>query len=83
MTKPGKMGPNSPFMEMELAIGHKSSRNAAKNAKNRIFISETVIFFKYFNDFYSERANFEKNAVKDSIMFEDQSTLKKTFFVDI
>ena len=45
MTKPGKMGPNSPFMEMELAIGHKSSRNAEKNAKNRIFISKTVIFY--------------------------------------
>ena len=44
VTKPGKMGPNSPFMEMELAIGHKSSRNAEKNAKNRIFISKTVIF---------------------------------------
>jgi len=35
VTKPGKMGSNSPFMEMELAIGHKSSRNAEKNAKKQ------------------------------------------------
>ena len=74
------MGPNSPFMEMELAIGHKSSRNAEKNAKNRMFISETVIFWWFFKVFNSESADFEKNAFKDFIIFEDQTTLKDNFF---
>ena len=48
VSKSGKMGPNALFMKIELAIGHKSSRNAEKNAKNRIFISKTVIFFIIF-----------------------------------
>ena len=39
MTEPGKMGPNSPFMEIELAIVHESLRNAEKDATNRILIS--------------------------------------------
>ena len=39
MTEPGKMGPNSPFMEIELAIVHESLRNAEKDATNRMLIS--------------------------------------------
>ena len=44
VSKPRKMGPISPFVEIKLAIGHKSSRNAENNAKNKKFISKTVIF---------------------------------------
>ena len=39
MTEPGKMGSNSPFTEIELAIVHESLRNAEKDATNRILIS--------------------------------------------
>ena len=39
MTEPGKMGPYSLFMEIELAIAHKSLRNAEKDATNRSLIS--------------------------------------------
>ena len=73
------MGPYALFKEIELAIGHKSSRNAGKNAKNRMFISETVIFWWFFKVLNSERADFEKNAFKDFIIFEDQTTLKNSF----
>ena len=78
VTKP--IGPNSPAMETEFATGHKSSRSVEKNAKNRMFISETVIFWWFFKVFNSESADFEKNAFKDFIMFEDQTTLKNDFF---
>ena len=50
-----------------------------KNAKNRMFISETVIFLWFFKVFNSESADFEKNAFKDFIIFEDQTTLKNIF----
>ena len=33
MTESGNIGPNLPFMKIELAIGHKSLRNAEKCRK--------------------------------------------------
>ena len=38
MTNPGNMGPDSPFLEIELAIVPKNLGNAEKIAKHRILI---------------------------------------------
>ena len=64
MTESGNMGPNSPFMKIELSIGHKSFGNAEKNAENRILISWLVIFLEFLDDFYPEKWYFEKISVK-------------------
>ena len=64
MTEPGKMGPNSPFMEIELAIVHESLRNAEKDATNRMLISRFVNFWEFFIHLYPEKWFFEKIVVK-------------------
>ena len=45
VTKPGNMGPNALFMEIELAIVHESLGNAEKDAKKQSF----DILIRYFS----------------------------------
>ena len=44
MTESGKMGPNSPFMKIELAIGHKSLGNAEKMQKPEFSYLDQLFF---------------------------------------
>ena len=78
MTEPGKMGPNSPFMEIELAIVHKSLRNAEKDATNRILISWSVIFWEFFVHLYPKKWYFEKIVVKVWVNAKRCKNMKKS-----
>ena len=78
MTEPGKMGPNSLFMEIELAIAHKSLRNAEKDATNRLLISWFVIFWEFFVHFYPKKRYFEKITVKVWVFAKRCTNMKKS-----
>ena len=78
MTEPGKMGSNSPFTEIELAIVHESLRNAEKDATNRILISWFVIFWEFFVHLYPKKWYFEKIVVKVWVYAKRCKNMKKS-----
>ena len=58
MTESGNMGPNSPFMKIELAIGHKSLGNAEKKCRKPNFDILIGYFLRIFGRFLSGKVIF-------------------------